>query len=78
MYEAVARFGPRWPEPRVDPKCQTVGEDYDFEFCAQNAAKPAIQMPSLTRSDLLQFIAEVEPQADPIDVEALRHAADNR
>jgi hypothetical protein len=55
-----------------------VGEDYDFEFCAQNAAKPAIQMPSLTRSDLLQFIAEVEPQADPIDVEALRHAADNR
>jgi hypothetical protein len=78
MYQAVVKFGPTWPEPQIPAKCQTVGEDYDFEFCAQNAARPAITMPSATRSELLQFIAEVEPQADPADVATLKRELDKR
>ena len=31
MYQAVFRFGPQWKDPKIDPKCQIIDSDYDFE-----------------------------------------------
>lgn len=76
MYQAVARFGPQWKDPRIDPKCLVVDEHYDFEKCARNAVKPAVQTPKLGKSELLEFAKSIEKDVDPEDLERLRSAID--
>jgi hypothetical protein len=74
MYQAVSRFGPQWKDPKIDPKCQVVDDNYDFERCARNAAKPEVTIPKPNKSDLLQFSKSMESEADPADLEKLRNA----
>jgi hypothetical protein len=74
MYEGVARFGPKWSNPKIDPRCEIVDEHYDFARCARNAAPPALEMASPTKSELMQFSRDVASQADPDDVRKLQEA----
>lgn len=74
MFQAVFRFGPQWKYPKIDPKCQVIDEDYDFERCARNAAKPALTMPKADKSDLIEFTKEIEREVDPADLVKLRDA----
>jgi hypothetical protein len=74
MYEGVSRFGPRWPDPKIDKRCEAVDENYDFEKCARNAVKPELEMPKVDRDDFQKFINDVEGQADPADVAKLKQS----
>lgn len=74
MYQAVANFGPRWPAAKIDPRCEIVDENYDFEKCSQNARPPAVSQPRATRDDLLNFATSLEGKADPADLRTLRDA----
>ncbi|MCC7252995.1 DUF1353 domain-containing protein [Hyphomicrobium sp.] len=72
MFQAVARFGPRWPAPRIDPRCEVVDENFDFELCARNSSKPRSTIPKIDDAALLQFSKDLEGSADPADLETLR------
>ncbi|WOH66181.1 DUF1353 domain-containing protein [Bradyrhizobium sp. BWA-3-5] len=74
MYRAVAVFGPSWPDPKIPAKCEIVDNNYDFEFCAQNAAKPEVTFPKTARIDLNAFAQELEAEGkvDPSDLAKLR------
>jgi len=74
MYQAVAQFGPRWAEPKIDPRCETVDANYDFTLCARNAAPPPVEWPSAGKEALQQFADEASSQADPQDLAKLREA----
>jgi Protein of unknown function (DUF1353) len=74
MYEAVLRFGPHWADPKVDPRCETVDENYDFARCARNFAVPEIEWPKAGKTELLRFVEEAQGQADPKDLAKLRQS----
>jgi len=73
MYQAVKRFGPRWSKASIDPKCEVIDENYDFEACSRNAA-PALAAPEPNHENLEAFIDDVEGNASPEDVAKLREA----
>lgn len=75
MSAAVDRFGPRWDDPKIDPRCEIVDENYDFKACARNSRPPRRQDPPLGRSEIEAFIRSIESDASPADVEKLREAA---
>ena len=72
MYKAVDQFGPRWPEVKVDPKCEIVDDNYDFVACARNAKTPEATFPATDRESLEAFLRTVEPEANPSDIGKLR------
>ncbi|MFT4099011.1 MAG: DUF1353 domain-containing protein [Rhodoblastus sp.] len=72
MYQAVAQFGPQWADPKIDPKCEIVDENYDFTLCARNAQKPAVNTPDIGKDKLSIFLDNVQSQSDPQDVALLR------
>lgn len=72
MWKAVDRFGPRWADPKVDPRCEVVDANYDFEKCAQNSAPPAATMRAISKSELQKLLSEVEAQSDPSDKARLK------
>jgi hypothetical protein len=75
MYKAVDQFGPRWADPKTDPKCEIVDENYDFTACARNARPPAPAPSARTdRENVEAFLREVEGQANPEDISKLRDA----
>lgn len=74
MYQAVSNFGPKWSIAKIDPKCSTVREDYDFDKCALNSARPPITWPTLDKGQLQDFLATVEKDADPEDITLLRRS----
>ncbi len=74
MYKAVDTFGPQWNDPKIDPACEVVDENYDFEKCARNAAPPPVRYPPQTRADLLAFADQIKGQADEADIQKLRVA----
>ena len=74
MYQAVDTFGPTWPDPKIDPRCEVVDEKYDFERCAQNSTLPPLTIPPTRREDLLKFADRIAGEADRADVRALREA----
>lgn len=76
MYKAVEKFGPQWPDPRLDPRCEVVNEDYDFENCVRNSVAPEAKMPSATKDELLNFSRQISSEVDPADMEKLREAID--
>ncbi|WP_244621776.1 DUF1353 domain-containing protein [Neomesorhizobium albiziae] len=71
MYHAVNRFGPRWDNVTVDPKCLVIDDHYDFAACSRNAA-PALPVPELNRENLQAFIDDVEGNVDEQDIATLR------
>jgi hypothetical protein len=78
MYMAVQEFGPRWDEPKVDPKCIKPDGKFDFDKCTENSAVLSIQAtihPEITRQRLLDFADQVQGQADPDDVQKVRAEA---
>lgn len=74
MYMAVDTFGPTWPDPKIDPACEIVDENYDFEKCGRNAAPPPVSYPSASREELSKFVDRIAPEADSEDVRKLRDA----
>ena len=74
MYQAVDRFGPRWGDMKIDPKCEVVDENYDFAACSRNSAKRAVSHPSMDRETLEKFLGEVEGEASEDDINKLRGA----
>jgi hypothetical protein len=72
MYKAVDAFGPQWADPKIDPRCEIFGEDYDFDYCARNTAKPIAFRPAISRAKLNDFANDLEGQVDPQDLLALR------
>lgn len=74
MYQAVARFGPQWPDPKIDPKCEIVDENYDFERCARNFSRPRLSVPRSSKGDLEEFAKEIAEKADPSDLTELKRA----
>jgi hypothetical protein len=76
MFQAVNRFGPRWDDPKLEPECEIIDKNYDFERCARNAAPPPVQWPSANENDLLAFVEDVESKSDPADLVALRASID--
>jgi len=73
MYHAVNRFGPRWSNVEIDPKCLVVDENYDFAACSRNAA-PALAVLEVNEENLTAFIEDIETEADPSDVAALKES----
>jgi hypothetical protein len=78
MYEGVANFGPRWADPKIDPRCETVDANYDFERCARNEAPPKIEYPKADKAELLRFLDQASAQADPNDLAKLRAAIEKQ
>ena len=76
MFQAVNNFGPRWAEPKVDPKCEVVDDNYDFAACARNLRVPSLRRQEVSRGQIEDFIAEVEGEADPRDIRKLREGLD--
>ncbi len=74
MYRAVATFGPKWDDPKIDPKCETVDSNYDFDACARNFPKPPVQVSIPRRSDLESFATSLQNEVDPGDLITLRKA----
>jgi hypothetical protein len=78
MYKVVQEFGPRWDEPKVDPKCIKPDGKFDFGKCTDNSAvlsiPPTIQ-PEITRQRLLDFANQVQEEVDPADLQQLRDKA---
>lgn len=72
MYKAVAVFGPKWPDPKIDPRCEIFHEDYDFELCVRNTAKPDIYYPPIDRDHLNDFANELEGMIESQDLAMLR------
>jgi len=78
MYKAVERFGPRWDEPQVDPKCLRPDGSFNFDACTENSdptPSPA-QMPRLAKDDLMHFADDMQGSADPADLAKLRELAE--
>jgi hypothetical protein len=76
MFKAVEKFGPRWNEPVVDPKCLKPNGEFDFGKCTENSGvkKGDIVWPTASKAELREFLGEVSQTADPEDVQALRDA----
>jgi len=75
MYQAVLRFGPRWPDPPIDdPRCDAVDAKYDFTLCAQNSAKPPVTWPVLDQQRGQAFLDEIKSRASTSDLQALTRA----
>lgn len=72
MYQAVDRFGPSWDDPKIDPRCEVVDANYDFEKCARNSSKPAARVQDPSRSEIEQFLKAIGDAVDPEDVRKLR------
>lgn len=77
MWKAVDRFGPRWTDPKIDPKCEIVDENYDFVKCARNSVRPPASMPIVSKSELQNFLDEVGDQASPQDKARLQQIISN-
>jgi len=75
MYQAVERFGPSWDDPKVDPRCEIVDANYDFELCARNSRKPTVRRRDPSPAELEGFLNEIAKEADVNDVRLLREAA---
>ena len=76
MYQAVDTFGPRWVDPKIDPRCEIITKDYDFERCASNAARPPLIRPAITRDQLSRFAQSMDGQIDGADLALLKSAID--
>jgi hypothetical protein len=77
MFKAVERFGPQWSDPKIDPECEVVDENFDFEKCARNSAPPTRGLPSTSKDDLLEFAKDMEGEADAGDIAKLRKAIES-
>jgi Protein of unknown function (DUF1353) len=75
MFQGVAQFGPRWPDPRVAPECQIPAEITDTTRCPRRLAKPPVTMETVNRQKLEEFIKRNEGKGDPKDLEVLRRTA---
>lgn len=74
MWKAVDQFGPRWNDPKIDPRCEIVDENYDFKLCARNSAPPARVQPSIDRGELERFVGSIAADADSADIDQLKRA----
>ncbi len=75
MYEAVERFGPRWPDTEPGVPCSENGEDRSGRPCEGNFSKSTPVQPVVNKQELESFIAEVKDKADPQDIAKLQEAA---
>lgn len=71
MHQAVARFGPHWSDPGIDPSCETVDANYEFTPCARTAAPPQVEWPRADKEELQRFADDAVYQADPEDLAKL-------
>jgi hypothetical protein len=62
MFKAVEKFGPRWNEPVVDPKCLKPNGEFDFGKCTENSGvrKGEIVWPSADKAN--SWGRSVKPQ----------------
>ena len=77
MYKAVEEFGPRWEEPKIDPKCLRADGKFDFEKCTQDSGVTTgkVTTPRLGKEELHAFAEEMKSVASPEDLEKLRALA---
>lgn len=76
MYKAVEQFGPRWDEPKVDPKCLKPNGEFNFEACTENnATQTPPVVPPMDKQALRRFIDEVSGVASPDDLAKLKALA---
>ena len=77
MYKAVEKFGPRWDEPKVNPKCLGRDGKFDFDRCTENSGylPTTVTMPHIGKSELEGLIEEVKGNASPDDLRALEELA---
>ncbi len=78
MYEAVEKFGPRWDESKVDPKCLKPDGKFDFDKCTQDSAVvPGRTItPPHGKKELEAFADEMKSVASPDDLQKLRGLAE--
>jgi Protein of unknown function (DUF1353) len=78
MYKAVEKFGPRWDEPKIDPKCLKPNGKFNFERCTENSGvvQGPMIMPPVGKRELESFIKEIDSVAKPEDLEALKALAE--
>jgi hypothetical protein len=79
MYRAVLEFGPRWPAPKIDPKCLKHDGGFDYKKCTENndiRPEGKITFPEVTRERLLNFLQRVEAEANLEDIQLLRKEAE--
>jgi hypothetical protein len=72
MYQAVERFGPSWADPKIDPRCEIVDENYDYDRCARNWRKPRRIEHKPSEQEILAFLKEQDGRADEADLALLR------
>lgn len=80
LYKAVEKFGPRWPEPVVDPKCRKSDGSLDYSKCTENNGykKGDVVWPKAGKDELRKFLSEISSVANPEDIEKLRGAIEER
>ncbi len=78
MYKAVEEFGPRWEEPRIDPKCLKPNGKFNFDNCTQDSAVTPgkVSNPHIGKKELEAFTEEMKSVASPEDVQTLRALAE--
>lgn len=78
FYQAVSRFGPKWPDPPIDdPRCDVVDANYDFASCSLNSSSSPMEWPTFSKSLAAEFIGSVEGNANTEDVAQLKNALSN-
>ena len=77
LVSILAREGPRWDEPKVNPKCLRQDGKFDFDRCTENSgySPTTVTMPHIGKGELEGLIEEVKGQASPDDVRALEELA---
>jgi hypothetical protein len=74
MYQAVATFGPRWPEPVVKPECRLPGGGIDYAKCTENSGYDVGDKtyPAADDAKLQKFLDDIASEADPKDIDILK------
>ena len=80
MYEMVVRFGPTWPDPKIDPSCQKPDGSFDFNKCTENKVdvKPPVSFPQVTQRAFDKALDEAKGHASEEDIELVRKAYRDR
>jgi hypothetical protein len=78
FYEAVSRFGPKWPDPPIDdPRCDVIDDNYDFASCSLNSSNLPIEWPIFNKPLAAAFIESLEGRANMDDILRLKDALSN-
>ena len=80
MYQAVLRFGPRWPEPTVRTDCRLPDGRIDYNKCTENSGNDGSkkEFPSQEPGEIEAFLREMLPISNEADIENVRRELKRR